>query len=103
MRVAFILLIVCHPVSSVIAREPVRIHISQDGDIVGGEPGEDPHLRLQDLERIIYEEPVGTVTDIGERDLYPIETFGGECFDEDSRVRDAWKVIFYTLYDVLLR
>jgi hypothetical protein len=98
-----IALIVCCPVSSAISREPTRICVNQYGDFVGGEPGEDPHLRVKELDRIICKDASETVTGISEGNLYPIETFGGECFDEDSRVRDTWMIIFKILHDVLLR
>jgi hypothetical protein len=44
-----------------------------------------------------------TPTDVTDKSIYPIESFGGECFGEDSRVPVVWSLVFRMLFDVLPR
>jgi len=81
--VAALCIVACFTIPTA-ARDLNPIYINPYGDVVGGEPGEDPHLRLPVI-------------------VYPIESFGGECFGEDSRVFSVWDLVFRMLFDVLPR
>ena len=85
------------------ARNLNPIYINPSGDFVGGEPGEDPHLGLPVVVKMRDDGYVTAPTDVTDRSIYPIESFGGECFGEDSRVQDVWGFVFRTLIDVLPR
>lgn len=78
-------------------------YINQSGDFVGGEPGEDPHLRLPVIVKMRDDGLLSAPTGVTDRSPDPIESFGGECFGEDSRVRDVWELVLHMLYDVLPR
>lgn len=87
----------------VAADSPNPIYVNPSGDVVGGEPGEDPHLRIPVIVKMRDDGYVTAPTDVTDKSIYPIESFGGECFGEDSRVHDVWDLLFRTLFDVLRR
>jgi hypothetical protein len=87
----------------VAARNLNPIYINQQGDIVGGEPGEDPHLRVPVIVKMRDDGDVTAPIDGTSKSIYPIESFGGECFGEDSRVHNVWDLVFRMLIDVLPR
>ena len=78
-------------------------YVNSSGDIVGGEPGEDPHLRIPVIVKMRDDGPLAVPTGVTDRSIYPIESFGGGCFGEDSRVHDVWDLVFRMLFDVLPR
>ncbi len=87
----------------VTARDLTPVYINPSGDVVGGEPGEDPHLRLPIIVKVRDDGYESTPTDVNDRKIYPIESFGGECFGEDSRVPVVLDFVFRMLFDVLPR
>ena len=85
------------------ARDRTPVLINPYGDTVCGEPGEDPHLRLPVIVKVRDDGYESTPTDVNDRKIYPIESFGGECFGEDSRVPAMLDLVFRMLFDVLPR
>ena len=85
------------------ARDLNPIYINPYGDVVGGEPGEDPHLRLPVVVKVRDDGSVSVPTDVNDKSIYPIESFGGGCFGEDSRVQHVWDLVFRMLFDVMSR
>jgi len=85
------------------ARDRTPVHINPYGDTVCGEPGEDPHLRLPVIVKVRDDGDVSTPADVNDSKIYPIESFGGECFGEDSRVPVVLDLVFRMLVDMLHR
>ena len=85
------------------ARDPKPIYINPYGDVVGGEPGEDPHLRFWVIVKMKDDGSIAAPTDVTDKSIYPIESFGGGCFGEDSRVQYVRDLVFRMLFDVLPR
>lgn len=85
------------------ARDLTPVYINQQGETVCGEPGEDPHLKLPEIAKMRDYGDYSALPDAADRSIYPIESFGGECFGEDSRVHGVWDLVFRMLIDVLPR
>jgi len=100
--VAALCIVACFTIPTA-ARDLNPIYINPYGDVVGGEPGEDPHLRLPVIVKVKDDGSFTAPADITDRSIYPIESFGGECFGEDSRVFSVWDLVFRMLFDVLPR
>ncbi len=98
---AALCIVVCLAVPAAAKMNPM--YVNPSGYVYGGEPGEDPHLRLPVIVKMRDDGYVTAPTDMTDRSMYPIESLGGECFGEGSRVQDVWDLVFRMLFDVLPR
>ena len=89
--------------SPVAARTYNPFYINPYGDAVGGEPGEDPHLRLPVPVQTMEDGSASTLAEVSDKTSYPVESFQDECLDEDSRVRILWSIVLRAFFDVLPR
>ena len=84
------------------ARNPTPGVVSPEGSKLGGEPGEDPHLRVKPIIRIETDaDLVGCDSGgkTGDADVYGTQAAGmreGRGSSFGSRVNCAWRTLFWT-------
>jgi len=96
--IAFLILLIPAFVvpESALARDPYAgVYDVGIEAVVGGEPGEDPHLRVTPVEPVKESGPLGATPQGGVRDggSFLMGAWEGEC-GPGSRVNRAWRLMF---------